>query len=144
MEEVVSNTKYVNYILESCESKRTYVGCTNNPKRRIRQHNGIIKGGAKSTSVARPYKFVCIVSGFKDRTIACKYEWNLKHPDGKRKVKSKYRGIKGRLLGLSEMFYTDYFKKKDLKLPTKIYILKKYKKYLDIERLEKDFKIITV
>ena len=38
---------YLCYILK-CDNY-TYNGCTNNFKRRIRQHNGEIKGGAKYT-----------------------------------------------------------------------------------------------
>ena len=37
------------YLLKNTENNRTYVGITNNLKRRIRQHNGDIKGGAKYT-----------------------------------------------------------------------------------------------
>lgn len=38
------------YLLENTESKRTYLGVTVNIKRRVRQHNGEIKGGARATT----------------------------------------------------------------------------------------------
>ena len=41
--------QYIVYLLTNQMSNRTYLGITNNPNRRIRQHNGEIKGGAKYT-----------------------------------------------------------------------------------------------
>jgi len=42
-------TDYCVYLLINTSNRYTYLGITNNSKRRIRQHNGIIKGGAKYT-----------------------------------------------------------------------------------------------
>ena len=42
-------SNYNVYILKNTKNNRTYVGITNNLDRRLRQHNGIIKGGAKYT-----------------------------------------------------------------------------------------------
>jgi len=39
------------YLLKNTYNKYTYLGVTNNSKRRIRQHNGEIKGGAKYTKM---------------------------------------------------------------------------------------------
>jgi predicted GIY-YIG superfamily endonuclease len=41
------------YILYDKTSHRTYVGYTTEPTRRLRQHQGIIKGGAKYTTSHR-------------------------------------------------------------------------------------------
>ena len=41
---------YIVYLLINTNNKCTYIGCTNNSKRRIRQHNGDLVGGAKYTS----------------------------------------------------------------------------------------------
>lgn len=51
MEDVIKQRmdNYNLYLLENTLNNRTYVGITNNLDRRIRQHNGIIKGGAKYT-----------------------------------------------------------------------------------------------
>jgi len=40
---------YIVYLLTNTSNRNTYLGITNNSERRIRQHNGIIKGGAKYT-----------------------------------------------------------------------------------------------
>ena len=40
---------YCVYLLINTSNKYTYLGITNNSIRRIRQHNGIIKGGARYT-----------------------------------------------------------------------------------------------
>ena len=43
---------YIVYLLVNTNSNNnyTYLGITNNSKRRLRQHNGILKGGAKYTN----------------------------------------------------------------------------------------------
>ncbi len=73
--------KYCCYILESSDYKRTYVGVTNNLKRRLRQHNGEICGGAKSTSLPqmRPWKVVLTITGFRTHNEALMFEWSLHH-----------------------------------------------------------------
>tara|TARA_Y100000768_G_scaffold388221_1_gene382850 strand:- start:1020 stop:1355 length:336 start_codon:yes stop_codon:yes gene_type:complete len=40
---------YIVYLLVNTHNNYTYLGITNNSKRRLRQHNGEIKGGAKYT-----------------------------------------------------------------------------------------------
>lgn len=41
------------YILVKNVDHKTYNGYTNNPTRRLRQHNGLIQGGAKYTTRER-------------------------------------------------------------------------------------------
>ena len=41
---------YVVYLLYNDSNNNTYIGITNNPTRRLRQHNRIIKGGARYTT----------------------------------------------------------------------------------------------
>ena len=40
---------YVVYLLNNSCNNKTYLGITNNSERRLRQHNGELKGGAKYT-----------------------------------------------------------------------------------------------
>jgi len=78
----------------------SYVGITNNINRRIRQHNGIIKGGAKYTqlinsTIKTNWNYACYVSGFVSKQDALRFEWALKH------VKPKYKtGIINRIAKL--------------------------------------------
>ena len=55
-----------------------YVGCTTNLKRRIRQHNGEIKGGGKYTSMHRPWAYRAIYGPYHGRSEAMKAERALK------------------------------------------------------------------
>lgn len=58
-------------------SSYTYVGITNNLKRRLRQHNGELVGGAKATKGKGPWEFVCVLSGFPDETNLRQFEWRM-------------------------------------------------------------------
>jgi putative endonuclease len=51
----MENYDYIVYLLINKINNCTYVGITNNPERRIRQHNGIIKGGAKYTNIKKGF-----------------------------------------------------------------------------------------
>lgn len=98
----ILNSPHLIYILKSTNPKfpnRTYVGYTVNLRRRLRQHNGIIKGGAKYTRVGRPYKLVCYIEGFPSKSNALQFEWRCHNPGGKskdhKKIKARYRRYKG-------------------------------------------------
>lgn len=81
------------YVIQSEEvrfSKRTgkqlpgfhYVGSTTDPARRLRQHQGEIKGGGKYTSKHRPWVPRALYGPYKNRSEAFKAEMALKR--GKR------------------------------------------------------------
>ena len=59
-----------------------YVGCTTDPKRRIRQHNGTLVGGGIYTSKHRNWQMRAIYGPYRNRSEALKAEYALKH--GKR------------------------------------------------------------
>ena len=61
-----------------------YVGCTTNPVRRLRQHNGEIKGGGKYTSKHRPWTARALYGPYANQSEALKAERALKR--GKRSV----------------------------------------------------------
>lgn len=60
----------------------TYVGCTNNFRRRLRQHNAEICGGARCTTAARRagavWIAVYVAEGFVDNHEALSFEWHWK------------------------------------------------------------------
>jgi len=61
-----------------------YVGATVDITRRLRQHNGELRGGAKRTSSGRPWKVVALVE-VGEKIPALKLEWKLKRARGKTK-----------------------------------------------------------
>ena len=66
------------YLLVSIDKPGlTYVGATVDVDKRLRQHNGEIKGGAKYTK-GRQWKRVCFVSNFPDQRAALQFEWKWK------------------------------------------------------------------
>ncbi|XP_073310818.1 structure-specific endonuclease subunit slx1 [Primulina huaijiensis] len=61
-------------ILSSKPPVKTYVGVTNNFSRRLKQHNGELKGGAKASRAGRPWICACLIQGFRNKSTACKVE----------------------------------------------------------------------
>lgn len=58
----------------------TYAGVSPTPDKRLRQHNGEIKGGAKyTTGRGSGWKHICLISGFKNKIQAMQFEWAVKH-----------------------------------------------------------------
>jgi predicted GIY-YIG superfamily endonuclease len=58
----------------------TYIGATIDKERRLRQHNGLIVGGARATG-RRPLNWyrVCYVRGFTSWNTALSFEWHWKY-----------------------------------------------------------------
>ena len=124
------------YILTSLHEKYlngTYIGFTDDPLHRIRQHNGEIKGGAKFTKRRRPWKLVLVVSNFPNKIAALKFEWAWQNPFcsnfiknnienisipkmNKKKLQSYYNSIKFKLEVLNILINSKVFERINLNL----------------------------
>lgn len=98
------------YILRSNDARWaakgiTYNGSTNNPYRRLRQHNEEICGGARAThGKGSAWEIYALVGGFPDHVNALSCEWRIKHPSGKPgRRDAKYCGVRGRIVGLADV-----------------------------------------
>jgi structure-specific endonuclease subunit SLX1 len=92
------------YILRSTNpnfSSCTYNGSTTNLARRLRQHNGLIGGGAKATSGKGVWEYYAILTGFETWNEALSCEWKIKHPTGKKLRPKMYSGVEGRIQSLN-------------------------------------------
>lgn len=72
---------YYLYLLYHPNKNRTYLGISNNLRRRWRQHNGEIKGGARATTALLNYGNwipVCI-SPMEDKRTALSFERKIKN-----------------------------------------------------------------
>jgi len=66
------------YLLQSECRKKTYVGATINPDRRLRQHNGELSGGARATH-GKKWNRISLIGGFVDERAALRFEWRWKY-----------------------------------------------------------------
>lgn len=84
----------------------TYVGATIDLNRRLRQHNGELKGGAKATTSkvkqGKRWVRVAFVSGFVNWTAALQFEWALKHRTRKCK-RANLSSVEKRLHALNNL-----------------------------------------
>ncbi|WP_290573396.1 GIY-YIG nuclease family protein [Idiomarina sp.] len=63
--------------LMQCADNSLYCGVTTDIERRLRQHNGELKGGARYTQTRRPVRVVYQEDGY-DRSSAAKREYVIK------------------------------------------------------------------
>ena len=70
------------YVLVSTTASRTYVGITTDLERRVDQHNGRKRGGARSTRAARPWKLAAAYGPFDGRGEAQRVEGTVKRLRG--------------------------------------------------------------
>lgn len=66
------------YLLQEISGKQTYVGFSHDVDRRLKQHNGFLKGGARATR-GKSWKRICYISGFPDDQSALQFEWAWKY-----------------------------------------------------------------
>jgi predicted GIY-YIG superfamily endonuclease len=85
------------YLLVSDDGKRTYIGATVDPNRRLQQHNGEKAGGAKATHGRHWWRHT-LVSGFPDSTAALQFEWAWKY-----RSRKHGHGLPARLRGLKDL-----------------------------------------
>ncbi|CAK9294584.1 unnamed protein product [Gordionus sp. m RMFG-2023] len=90
MENVIENFFgcYLLYNINIKYKGKVYIGFTNDPNKRIIQHNkGIDFGGAKKTNNKGPWEMVLIVFGFPNKISALKFEWAWQNPLNSRALK---------------------------------------------------------
>ena len=84
------------YLLHTNGGGKTYIGMTNEPERRLDQHNRVKSGGARSTA-GHIWKHACVINGFPDKTSALQFEWMWKH------ISKKMHRISGKMEALLQL-----------------------------------------
>eukprot|EP01128_Nolandella_sp_AFSM9_P006380 TRINITY_DN3262_c0_g1_i1.p1 TRINITY_DN3262_c0_g1~~TRINITY_DN3262_c0_g1_i1.p1 ORF type:complete len:351 (-),score=27.15 TRINITY_DN3262_c0_g1_i1:152-1165(-) len=119
---------YCCYLLTSLKERckdHTYIGFTIDPRRRIRQHNGELVGGAKKTSRKRPWEMVLFVYGFPSQRAALYFEWSWQNPLVAKPLRHSVKDLKGlgsafklkaKIRYLFEMLHTQPFSRMPLSL----------------------------
>ena len=112
VQETIKEIKHYNYILYNTNNNTTYNGYTTNIERRLRQHNGELKGGARSTKKnSGVWKYLAIITSPQfTKQSAMSFEWHLRYPTNKKPRPTIYKGPIGRLLGLDKVLESDKFK----------------------------------
>lgn len=118
--------EYLCYMITTPGYTHTYVGITHNMKKRLRQHNGEIAGGAKSTSRFQDWEVAFYVTGFEGKNEVLSFEWRMHHPDGKRKKDRNYFGVLGRVRGLLETLIQPRFEEREFFL----HVTEKFQTYV--------------
>lgn len=90
----------------------TYNGSTNNPTKRLRQHNNEITGGARFTHRTNGgWEYYFLMSGFPNHINTLQCEWRIKHCTGKPGQRPRqYCGVQGRIRGvINEVLHLEYW-----------------------------------
>lgn len=72
--------EYYCYMLVN-DGPNTYIGITNDINKRIQQHNGLLRGGAKYTRRANIWRYHMIIGMF-TKGDALRFEWRWKKGSG--------------------------------------------------------------
>lgn len=80
------------YVLRSTRDDSTYVGATEDAERRLRQHNGLERGGARRTHAGRPWQLARLHGPFATRGDAQSFEATLKRVRGWRRLHAERQG----------------------------------------------------
>lgn len=92
------------YIIAHSNGRSTYNGYTNNLQRRLRQHNGEIRGGAKATTrmTGGGWRYIATLTSPEwTAQRAMQHEWTVKYPTRHRPRPSKFQGPHGRIESLA-------------------------------------------
>jgi predicted GIY-YIG superfamily endonuclease len=74
------------YVLSSTRTGRTYVGISTDTDRRLAQHNGERRGGARSTRAGRPWTVAALHGPYPNRAEAQRVERQIKRLSGIQRV----------------------------------------------------------
>ena len=88
------DSEWIFYIIQN--KNYTYAGVSPTPVKRLRQHNGEIKGGAKyTTSKGKGWEHICLIQGFNNKIEALQFEWAVKHapPRNKGGIESRIKKL---------------------------------------------------
>jgi predicted GIY-YIG superfamily endonuclease len=104
--------EHYNYILYNTLNNTTYNGYTINLARRLRQHNGELSGGAKSTKkYCGHWRYLAIITSPQfTKQSALSFEWHIRYPTGRKPRPNEFTGPQGRLSGLERVLALDKFK----------------------------------
>ena len=103
---------YIVYLLINSLNTCTYIGITNNPERRIRQHNGLIVGGARYTHNKKGngswtyYGFILGLNKSLALSIEKKIHIHSKRTYGKTPLEKRINYINKLLLYYPELSFT--------------------------------------
>jgi len=79
---------YYTYVLLSMRYNRIYIGISDDPQRRLTEHNA---GQTKSTKAFRPYQII-LIEKYPNRILAREREKFLKSGCGREWIKLNYMG----------------------------------------------------
>jgi predicted GIY-YIG superfamily endonuclease len=132
------------YILRNKQAQYahlSYNGSTNDPKRRLRQHNEEIKGGARYThGRGGGWEIYALVTGFPDHVNALSCEWRIKHTNGRPgKRDAHHCGTVGRIRGLDHVLRLDKWTGKcqhmNCDMSLTLYLAEDVARFVNIETL---------
>jgi len=119
----------------------TYNGSTNNLRRRLRQHNEEISGGARYThGRGGGWEYYALVAGFPDHKNALSCEWRIKHSNGKPgKRPPEHCGVSGRIVALNTILSLEKWTKQcthdNRDHPLTLYLADDVVRYVNMSRL---------
>ena len=66
------------YVYWIVSGRSSYIGATVDPVKRLKQHCGVLVGGARRTR-GKLWTYKCVISGFRTWREALCYEWSFKY-----------------------------------------------------------------